>query len=528
MLEVQTDPGDIPSSALPQAAVEGERSEPALDALSGGQQTQHVDVLIVGAGLSGIGAAYYLQAHCPTKSFAILEERHTLGGTWDLFRYPGVRSDSDMYTLGFSFRPWRSDKSIADGPSILRYLQVTAEEHEIDRSIRFDHRVTCTSWSSADALWTVEAEVGSERTPVRYTGRFLFVCSGYYDYAEGYRPDWPGMDRFKGRMVHPQHWPDDLDYSGRRVVVIGSGATAVTLVPELAKAAAHVTMLQRSPTYIVSLPGRDAIAAWLYRWLPERLAHGLTRWKNVLLTQFFYTLARRRPELMKRKILGAVRKQLGPDYDVGKHFTPTYNPWDQRLCLAPDGDFFEGIRAGKASVVTDQIDTFTETGLQLRSGERLEADIVVTATGLDLTILGGIEVVVDGAAVDLSKALLYKGMMLSDVPNLTAALGYTNASWTLKSELTAQYVCRLLNHMDAQGYAWCVPSRRDASIAEEPAISLTSGYVQRASAILPKQGSKRPWRLHQNYALDMAALTFGALEDGTMVFGRPGLDQQSA
>src|SRR3954466_3204572 len=493
---------------------------------------EHFDVLIVGAGLSGVGAGYHLQQKCPGKSFVILEGRDRIGGTWDLFRYPGVRSDSDMFTLGYSFRPWTEPKAIADGPRILNYVRETAADNGIDQKIRFNHRVKRASWSSETARWTVEAEWSGqgEALPeiVRFTCNFLFMCAGYYKYEGGYRPEFPGEKNFAGRIVHPQAWPDDLDYSGRRVVVIGSGATAVTLVPELAKKAAHVTMLHGSPTYIVSLPAQDAFATWLHRWLPDRLTHGLTRWKNVLLTLFFYTLARRRPELMKRKILAAVRKQLGRDYNIGKHFTPTYIPWDQRLCLAPDGDFFEAIRTGKASVVTDEIDTFTETGLQLRSGERLEADIIVTATGLTLKVLGGIHVVVDGAPVDLSKALLYKGMMLSDVPNLTAALGYTNASWTLKCELTAQYVCRLLNHMDARGYAWCMPRRRDPSIVEEPAISLTSGYVQRASAILPKQGSKKPWRLSQNYALDLAAARFGTVDDGTMVFGRPGLERPSA
>jgi monooxygenase len=481
---------------------------------------RHVDVLVIGAGLSGIGAGYYLQTRCPSKSYAILEARDAIGGTWDLFRYPGVRSDSDMYTLGFSFRPWGGDKSITDGPSILRYIRETAERYGIDRKIEYRHRVTRASWSSADALWTVEAQAGPEQTAVRYTCNFLYVCSGYYDYEQGFMPGWPGMERFRGRIVHPQQWPDDLDYAGRRVVIIGSGATAVTLLPAMAETAAHVTMLQRSPTYIVARPARDAIARWLHARLPSRLAHRLARWKNVLLTMYFYNLSRRKPDLMKRMILGGVRNELGPGYDVGKHFTPAYNPWDQRLCLVPDADFFKAIRSGKASVVTDEIETFTNEGLQLRSGEKVRADIAITATGLTVKLFGGMQVVVDGAAVDQSKALTYKGMMFSDVPNLAYALGYTNASWTLKCELTSAYVCRLLNHMGARGYDWCTPRRRDSSIVEEPAVGLTSGYIKRAGAILPKQGSKRPWRLYQNYALDTAALRFGTVRDGTMEFAR--------
>jgi monooxygenase len=483
---------------------------------------EHIDVLIVGAGLSGIGAAYHLQTQCPAKSVAILEARNAIGGTWDLFRYPGIRADSDMYTLGYRFRPWRRDTSIANGPSILNYIRDTADEHGIDRKVRFGHRVTRASWTSADARWRVEAEVGPEKTVVHYTCNFLYMCSGYYDFAEGYRPDWPDLGRFGGRIVHPQQWPEDLDYKGRRVVVIGSGATAVTLVPELAKMAAHVTMLQRSPSYIVALPAQDAIANWLHRWLPATLAHGLARWKNVLVSLCFYHLARLRPEFTKRMILRAMQRQLGPDYDVGQHFTPRYNPWDQRLCLVPDADLFKAIRSGKASVVTDHIEAVTETGLRLCSGERLEADILVTATGLKVMLMGGMQIVVDGAPVDLSKTLFYKGMMYSDVPNLASAIGYTNASWTLKCELTSEYVCRLLNHMAARGYAWCVPRRRDTSVTEEPALGLTSGYVQRASAILPKQGSKTPWKLRQNYALDMVALRFGSVDDGTMDFGRLG------
>ena len=485
---------------------------------------EHVDVLIVGAGLSGIGAACALQARCPSRSFAILEARQALGGTWDLFRYPGIRSDSDMYTLGYGFRPWRGGKAITDGASILRYIADTAREHGVDRAIQYGHRVTGAAWSSAEARWTVEAETGGGT--VRLTCGFLYLCTGYYDDAQGYRPEWPGLDRFAGRIVHPQHWPGDLDLAGRRIVVVGSGATAVTLVPELARHAAHVTMLQRSPTYIVALPSRDAVAEWLQRRLPSGLAHGLTRWKNVLLTSLIYALARLAPGLTKRGILRGVRRELGPDFDVGTHFTPRYDPWDQRLCIAPDADFFRAIRSGTASVVTDEIETFTPTGLRLRSGRTLEADLLVTATGLTLRLAGGMRLEVDGAPVDLGRCLLYKGMMLSDVPNAACAIGYTNASWTLKCELTSAYVCRLLNHMAARGYDWCVPRRPKGPLAEAPAIGLTSGYIRRAGALLPRQGPRPPWRLHQNYAYDRVALRLGRIEDGILAFGwagrRPG------
>lgn len=485
---------------------------------SGTGAPSHVDVLIVGAGLSGIGAGCQLQASCPGKSFAILEGRETIGGTWDLFRYPGIRSDSDMYTLGYSFRPWRGGKVFADGPSILQYIKDTAEEHGITDRIRFGHRVTRASWSSADARWTVEAEVGPERRPVRLTCGFLYMCSGYYDYDTGHMPTWPGMDRFAGRIVHPQQWPEDLDYAGKKVVVIGSGATAVTLVPEMATTAGHVTMLQRSPTYIVARPSQDIVALWLQRYLPARLAHGVARWKNVLLSMYFYNISRFRPELVKRMILKGVQEHLGTSPEIEKHFRPSYNPWDQRLCLVPDADLFKAIGAGKASVVTDQIESFTETGLKLRSGDHLEADIIVTATGLTMKMMGGMEMVVDGARVEMPRTLTYRGMMFSDIPNMAAAIGYTNASWTLKCELTSEYVCRLLNHMDARGFDYAVPRRPAEGLEEEPAINLSSGYVQRAAGILPRQGSKTPWRLHQNYALDMAGLRYGTLEDGAMEF----------
>ncbi len=480
---------------------------------------EHFDVLIVGGGLSGIGAAYHLQTECPKKGYLILEGRNAIGGTWDLFRYPGVRSDSDMYTLGYRFRPWREAKAIADGPSILRYIRETAQEYGIDRKIRYGHQVKVARWSSADAEWTVEA-TRADGSAARFTCNFLYMCSGYYDYAGGYMPGWPGMEKFRGQIVHPQKWPQDLEYKDKRVVVIGSGATSVTLVPAMAETAAHVYMLQRSPSYVLALPSEDLVAKWLRGKVPAGLAYSIVRWKNVLIAMFLFQRSRRKPEKIKEWILGLAKKSLGPDYDVAKHFTPRYNPWDQRLCFIPDEDLFRAIRSGKASVVTDEIETFTEQGLRLRSGEEVEADIIVTATGLKVQLMGGMEVWVDGAQVTLSRAMSYKGMMYSDVPNLASSFGYTNASWTLKSDLTAEYVCRLLKHMDAGGYVRCTPRKRDDSIAEQPAIDFSSGYIQRAKDVLPKQGSKRPWRLHQNYALDMLEFRFASVDDGTMEFQR--------
>jgi cation diffusion facilitator CzcD-associated flavoprotein CzcO len=483
-------------------------------------RTEHVDVLIVGAGLSGIGAAYYLQTRCPNKSYAILEARDTIGGTWDLFRYPGVRSDSDMYTLGYSFRPWRDPKAIADGPAILAYIKETAQAYGIDRHIRFNHRVKRAEWSSAEVRWTVEVERGPDREPVRLTCSFLYMCSGYYDYDHGYTPEWPDIEQFAGRIVHPQHWPQDLDYAGQRVVVIGSGATAVTLVPALAQQAAHVTMLQRSPTYIVAQPAEDAIANWLRRHLPRRLAYGLVRWKNVLMSMAYYNLMRWQPARMKRNLINLVRAQLGPTYDVDTHFTPRYNPWDQRLCLVPDGDLFTEIKAGTVSMVTDHIDTFTPNGIHLCSGEELSADIIVTATGLVMKLMGSMQLMVDGRPLDLSQTMSYKGMMFSDIPNLAAAIGYTNASWTLKCELISRYVCRLLQFMDQRGYVQCIPRKTDPAITEEPILNFTSGYVQRALPSLPSQGSRRPWKLYQNYLLDLITFRYGKVDDGTMEFKR--------
>jgi len=422
-----------------------------------------------------------------------------------------------MYTLGYRFSPWRDPKAIADGPAILNYIRETAMEFGVDKHIRYNQRVQRVSWSSDDALWTVEAETGPQKQIARFTCNFLYLCTGYYDYENGYTPEWLGVERFRGCIVHPQKWPEDLDYAGKRVVVIGSGATAVTLVPAMSEQAAHVTMLQRSPTYVVSLPAEDKIANWLRRYLPERAVYVLVRWKNVLVGMLFYNLARKRPEVMKRMISNGVRHHLGAEYDL-KHFSPQYNPWDQRLCLVPNADLFKAIREGRASVVTGHIETFTETGLRLKSGEQLDADIIVTATGLVLKLMSGLQLVVDGKPVDISKTMAYKGMMYSDVPNLAFAIGYTNASWTLKCDLTAEYFCRLLNHMERHGYAQCTPRVNEPSLKEEPLIDFTSGYVQRALHTLPRQGSKTPWRLHQNYIRDLSMLRYGRVEDGTMKF----------
>lgn len=488
---------------------------------------EHFDVLIVGAGLSGIGAGYHLQTHCPEKRYAILEGRHDLGGTWDLFRYPGIRSDSDMFTLGYSFRPWKEAKAIANGPSILKYLQETAQEFGIDRHIRFQHRVLSASWSSEEARWTVECitggkDPGGHRQPVRYTCSFLYLCSGYYDYESGHTPAFPGSGDFQGQLVHPQHWPRDLDYRDKRVVVIGSGATAVTLVPALAETAAHVTMLQRSPTYIVSLPAEDGAANVIRKLLPERAAHRLIRWKNVLLGMYFYRICRRTPVRAKRLIRRRLAQELPPGFDIDKHFTPHYQPWDQRLCLVPDADLFRAIRSGRVSVVTDQIVKFTRQGILLESGQELQADIIVTATGLKLLALGGIRLFVDGAVIDPGRALTYKGLMLSNVPNCAFCVGYTNASWTLRADLSSMYVCRLINYMDRRGYRQCLPHYNGSPVETQPLLGLKSGYVQRAVDLFPKQGLKAPWVLRQNYLFDLLSLHLGAVDDGTLVFSRGG------
>lgn len=480
--------------------------------------TEHVDVLIVGAGLSGVGAAHHIQSAFPHRTYTILEARDAIGGTWDLFRYPGIRSDSDMHTLGYRFRPWTQAKAIADGPSILRYVRDTAAEAGIDRRIRFGHRVVAAAWSSEEGRWTVDVVHDGE--PVRFTAGFLYLCTGYYRYDGGHAPDFPGIERFGGTIIHPQRWPTDLDYSGKRVVVIGSGATAVTLVPAMADRAAHVTMLQRSPTYILSLPAEDALANRLRSLLGARRAYSIVRWKNVLLSTLIYQLSRRRPHIVRSMIRKATIRQLPAGYDVDTHFKPRYQPWDQRLCLVPDGDLFTAIRRAKVSVVTDRIAEFTESGLRLESGAELNADIVVTATGLRLLAFGDIRLTVDDRAVDLPDTMAYKGMMLSGVPNFAFTIGYTNASWTLKADLVGEYVVRLLRYMDAHGYDQCVPVNDDPAVMPRPLLDFQAGYVLRSIHEFPKSGSRQPWQLGMSYAHDVVKLRYGRIDDGAMRFSR--------
>jgi monooxygenase len=484
-------------------------------------EAQHLDVLIVGSGLSGIGAACNLEISCPDKSYAVLEMRGAMGGTWDLFRYPGVRSDSDMFTFGYSFKPWVTNKVLADGESIRSYVRETAEEYGVIDKIRFHHRVQTASWSSEDARWTLTGERVDTGEQFTLTASFVVMCTGYYNYDEGYAPEFPGVERFSGTLVHPQFWPEDLDYEGKRVVVIGSGATAVTLVPAMAERAAHVTMLQRSPSYVLSLPAVDPTARALRRFLPEMVVHRITRAKNVAIMLGIFNLSRRRPQLVRRVLRRWSARHLPEGYDVDVHFNPTYDPWDQRMCFVPDGDLFNSISEGNASVVTDQIETFTERGLRLTSGRELEADIVVSATGLKLLALGGLELSVDGEPVDISDALAYRAMMLSGVPNLVWVVGYTNISWTLRCNLTCAYVCRLLNHMDAHGYRYCV-AHPDEGVAREPLVDLKSGYILRAIENFPKQGPAPPWRGYQNYVRDLRYIGRAPLEDGVLRFERNG------
>ncbi len=481
----------------------------------------HVDVLIMGAGLSGIGAACHLAEKCPEKSVALLESRDRMGGTWDLFRYPGIRSDSDMHTLGYKFRPWKEKKSIADGPSILKYIRETAEEHGISDKIRYNHKVIRADWSSETATWTVEVRKSDTDEITHLTCSFLLSCAGYYRYDQGFRPDFPGEDQFQGQIIHPQHWPEDLDYSGKRVVIIGSGATAVTLGPSMAADAERVTILQRSPTYVVSRPGEDKISQALRKVLPEKAAYGLTRWKNVLMSTMIWNRCQKAPEKVKAFLIDQVREELGPDYDIDTHFTPRYDPWNQRLCLIPDGDMFQAIREGLLDMVTDQIETFTPNGIRLQSGQELEADIVVTATGLEMEFLGGISVNVDGRAVNPEKLFTYKGMMYSNVPNLASVFGYLNASWTLRADLVSEYVCKLINHMDKTGQSQATPHPTDPAMQSQPLYGFSSGYLKRAVDRMPRQGPRRPWRQNQSYFLDIMDMRFSSVDDGEIRFSKP-------
>jgi len=484
----------------------------------------HFDVLIIGAGLSGIGTACQVANEHPGKSIAILERRERLGGTWDLFRYPGIRSDSDMFTFGYEFRPWHDTKVLADGASIRQYIADTAAEYGIDEKIHYGLKIVGADWSSAEARWTVTAVHEATGEATVYTCGFLISCTGYYNYDAGYLPDFPGVDRFQGECIHPQHWPDDLDYAGKKVVVIGSGATAVTLVPSMAGTAGHVTMLQRSPSYVFSVPALDKISETLGRVLSAERVYAFARWRNIAIQRGLYLACRRWPRTMRRFLLAQVRRKVGADFDMS-HFTPAYMPWDERLCAVPDGDLFAALAAGTASVVTDHIERFTPTGILLESGAELEADIVITATGLELLFIGGIEMVVDGDKVDLPTKLTYKGMMLEGVPNFAIAVGYTNASWTLKCDLTCDYVTRLLNRLHETGLTTCMPVNHDPDVAPQPLLGLTSGYVLRSADRFPKQGSRFPWQVHQSYWRDYRALKMSDLDDDAMVFSGPAVER---
>ncbi|ART67528.1 FAD-containing monooxygenase EthA [Mycobacterium dioxanotrophicus] len=478
---------------------------------------EHFDVVIVGAGISGISTAWHLQDRCPGKSYVILERRENIGGTWDLFKYPGIRSDSDMFTLGFRFKPWESAKSIADGQSIWNYINEAAVENGIDKHIRTGHRVLSVDWSDAENRWTVEVETGGETKQI--TASFLSVCSGYYNYDEGYSPEFPGAADFKGQIIHPQHWPENLDYAGKNVVVIGSGATAVTLIPSLVDGGVgHVTMLQRSPTYIGALPLVDPVAAKANKYLPKNLAHFVNRWKQIGYSTGQYQLARKFPAVFKKALRQMAERRLPEGFDYDKHFSPRYNPWDERVCLAPNGDLFKAIRSGKAGVVTDTIETFTENGIKLTSGEELQADIIVTATGLNMQLFGGAVAYRNGEPIDLPKCMTYKGLMLSGVPNMAITFGYTNASWTLKADLVSEFICRLLNYMDANGFDRVEAQHPGDSVDELPFMDFTPGYFRRAMDSLPKSGSEAPWKLKQNYFFDMRTIRYGKVDEQSLHF----------
>lgn len=481
---------------------------------------EHLDVLIIGAGLSGVGAAYHLIKHCPGKRFAILEGRATLGGTWDLFRYPGIRSDSDMFTLGYNFKPWTNPLAIADGPSIRSYIEETARENAIQDRIRFQHKVLKADWCSERATWTLQVQRGDEAEPIKLSCQHLLMCTGYYRYEAGYTPEFKGREQFEGEFIHPQLWPENFDYSGKNVVVIGSGATAVTLVPAMTDKAKHVTMLQRSPTYVVSLPQSDPISIFLRRFLPETWVYRLARTRNVAIQMIFYTLAKAWPSLVRKVLLGLAKRELGADFDM-RHFSPSYKPWDERVCAVPNGDLFKVLREGKASVVTEHIDGFTAKGIRLKTGEELPADVIISATGLELQLFGGMQVAVDGVPFDAAKSMGYRGIMLRDLPNAAVVLGYTNASWTLKADLSSEYFCRVINHMDATGMRQCTPRDSARQVKDAPFLDLASGYIKRAADKIPTQGDRAPWKLYQNYLLDLALLRYGKVEDAYLVFSSP-------
>ncbi len=477
---------------------------------------EYQDIIIIGAGLSGIGAAYHISKKCPGKSLAILESRKNMGGTWDLFKYPGIRSDSDMFTLGYNFKPWKDKQSIADGPSILNYIKEAAKENALEDKIRYQHQVESIEWCSQTATWTLQLLIDGK--PSSMTCNYLLSCTGYYNYDKGYTPEYKGKEDYQGQFIHPQQWPEDLDYRGKKIVVIGSGATAITLIPELAKTAGSVTMLQRSPTYVANVPKEEALAIKLRKYLPNKWVYRITRTRNVLRTMLQYKYCKAFPEKARAAITGFAKKQLGENVDI-KHFTPKYNPWDERLCAAPGGDLFKVLRKGQAEIITDTIDTFTSTGIQLQSGDTLEADIVVSATGLDLKVMGGIAIKVDGQAFKISDSMVYRGILLDNLPNLGLVFGYTNASWTLKSDLISEYVCRVINHMDKTRTRKCTPLKKKG-VANTPFIDMNSGYLNRAQEQMPSQGNKVPWRLHQNYLWDMIMLRFSRVNDGVLKFER--------
>jgi monooxygenase len=479
---------------------------------------QHFDVIIIGAGLSGICMAHYLKNDCPNKSFAILEARERIGGTWDLFQYPGVRSDSDMSTLGYRFRPWKEEQQIADGPSILKYIKETAKEEKTYKHILFDHKLAKADWSSKDKKWSLKVNHSTDEA-TQITCSFLVSCTGYYDYDKGHTPKFKGLDQYKGQFIHPQFWPKDLDFKGKKVTVIGSGATAVTLVPAMAKqGAGHVTMLQRSPTYFIAMPMKDMMAKRLGKIMPQSWAYKLVRWKNIGISLFSYGYSKAKPKKMKEFFIANVKKMLPEGYDVEKHFTPSYNPWDQRLCLVPDGDFFKEIRNGKTSVVTEHIDQFTEKGILLKSGEELEADIVVSATGLVILPVGGIEATIDGKPFELQKSFSYKGTMVSDVPNFGLILGYTNASWTLKADLSSEYLCKLINLMDKKNCKSVIPRYKGKGKGKQIMTELESGYIDRAKDLLPYNGDKKPWKIDQHYIKDVISFRYSKMQDGHLEF----------